>query len=242
MSRLIVKYLLVITLCTASSALWAEKLYKIVDEQGNVTFSQFPPKEKSDKTVVEGVQVKSAGGMDTVRYAGSSAYCGTIRLPTSYKGSSERSSEYRAQYVQSSLEDWREDLQRTEQQSQDWARGKLSSRNEGRSISESSRRNTYYQKQLDSNTRRMRELRCAINWAEGQSSETAAVLREGEKESARLQQVHADLETRLIEQCGREPLLDPTDPRNAKDRRQWKACSKRLRSKMDNVEQEMYRR
>jgi hypothetical protein len=224
-----------------SGALWAEKLYKIVDEHGNVTFSQFPPKEKSENTVVEGVEVQSVGGMDSVRQVGNSAYCGDIRLPTGYKGSSNRSSQYRAEYIQASLEDWREDLQRVEQQSQDWARDKFTSRNEGRSISNSARRNSSYQKQLDYNTKRMRALRCAINWAENKGDVTTTV-RESARESTRLQNVHENLEAQMIDTCGREPLLDPTDPRNAKDRRQWKACSKQYRKKMGQVESELYRR
>lgn len=223
-----------------SQAVWAEKLYKIVDEHGNVTFSQFPPKEKSENTVVEGVEVQSTGGMERVRYVGTRAYCGNIRLPNSKGSGSHRSSYNNAQYVQSSLEDWREDLVRLEQQAQSWSRSKFSSRNEGRSISESAVRNSYYQRELDENTRRMRELRCAINWAETESGVNEGRVREVEKENERLQRVHGDLEAKLIEQCGREPLLDPTHPRNAKDRRQWKACSKRFRNKMDKVEDELY--
>ena len=38
----------VVVLSAVSAAAPAGKLYKIVDENGNVTFSQFPPQEKSD--------------------------------------------------------------------------------------------------------------------------------------------------------------------------------------------------
>lgn len=224
-----------VSLLLAAADLWAQKLYKIVDEEGNVTFSQFPPKEKSENTKVEDVHVKSAGGKEPVRYVGTSAYCGDIRLPTKYTGSSRNSEEYRAKYLQSSLDGWRERLRDIEHSSQERARQKLN-RGSGGSISYSAKQNSYYQESMARDTERMRELRCAIDWAEKQNSSTAEVIRESGNEAQRLQQVHADLERKLIEQCGREPLLDPTNPRNAKDRRQWRACSKKIRQDMRKVE------
>ncbi|UTA49351.1 DUF4124 domain-containing protein [Simiduia sp. 21SJ11W-1] len=222
----------------AASQVWAQKLYKIVDENGNVTFSQFPPKEKSENTKVEDVHVKSSGGKTPVRYVGTNAYCGDIRLPTSYTGSSRHSEEYRAKYMQSKLDDWRERLRDIEQSSQERARRKLN-QGSGGGIAYSAKQNSQYQQSMARDTERMRELRCAINWAEEQNSSTAEVIRESGEETQRLQQVHAELERRMIDQCGREPLLDPTDPRNAKDRRQWRACSKKFRNDMRKVEREL---
>ncbi len=219
----------------SSSHVLAQKLYKIVDEQGNVTFSQFPPKEKSENTIVEGVQVNSAGGKDTVRYVGSSAYCGDIRLPTPSKSSSSRSNTYYAERVQSSLSNWRDRLRSIEQSSQERARRKLN-RGTSSSISYSAEQNSRYQKDLDRDTKRMRELRCAIDWAENRNASSSEQVRTAQQESKRLEQVHEELEARMIAQCGREPLLDPTDARNAKDRRQWRACSKKYRNDLRKVE------
>lgn len=217
----------------------AAKLYRIVDEQGNVTFSQFPPKEKSENTVVEDIEVRGADAATTVRYVGSSAYCGDIRLPTSSAGSSSRSSEYRAEYVNESVSYWRERLQRLEQSAQRRSREKLNSGNAGYSISGSSERNSYYQQQLDKDANEMRELRCALNWAERETSSNAEVLSDGQAEANRLQKVHSDLANKMLSECGREPLLDPTDPTNAKSRRQWKACTKKYRQGLDEVEDEL---
>ena len=221
---------------------FAAKLYKIVDEQGNVTFSQYPPKEKSENTIVEGVEVRGADAATSIRYVGNSAYCGDIQLPTSSAGSSTRSSEYRAEYVGQQVTFWRQRLQDLEQSAQQRSRQKLSSSNSGYGISGTSERNSRYQAQLDENTQDMRDLRCALNWAERENSANAEVLSAGKSESQRLQSVHNDLSRKMVSECGREPLLDPSDPTNAKSRRQWKTCTKKYRKGLDDVEREMHRR
>ncbi|MDN3639532.1 DUF4124 domain-containing protein [Simiduia curdlanivorans] len=239
MTRLLAACLLVLAVVANANA---AKLYKIVDEHGNITFSQYPPKEKSENTVVEGVEVRGAGAAETVRYAGSSAYCGDIRLPRSYTGSSARSSEYRAEYMSESVTYWREKLQRLEQSAQRRSREKLNSSNSGYGISSTAERNSRYQQQLDEDAKEMRELRCALNWADKESTQNAEVLSEGQSENKRLQTVHDELSRKMVNECGREPLLDPTDSTNAKSRRQWKACTKKYRKGLDDVESELYRR
>ncbi|WP_390594610.1 DUF4124 domain-containing protein [Simiduia litorea] len=239
MTRLLVACFLILAVV---ANVYAAKLYKVVDEHGNITFSQYPPKEKSENTVVEGVEVRGGGAAEAVRYVGSSAYCGDIRLPTSYTGSSARSSEYRAEYVGKSVSYWREKLQRLEQSAQQRSREKLRSSNSGYGISGTAERNSRYQQQLDEDAKDMRELRCALNWAERESSQNAEVLSDGQNENKRLQSVHDDLSRKMVSECGREPLLDPTDPTNAKSRRQWKACTKKYRKGLDDVESELYYR
>lgn len=220
----------------------AEKLYKIVDDQGNITFSQFPPREKAENTVVEDVNVRGGGAMEAVRYVGSSAYCGDIRLPTDRAGSSARSSEYRAEYLNESVNDWRESLRELEARAQQRSRDKLNRGGSNASISEASERNGRYQEGMNSDIERMRELRCAIHWSEKEGQSSAEVLSEGQSENARLHKVHVDLEEKMLSTCGHEPLLDPTDPGNAKARRQWKACTKSYRKDLDAVESELRNR
>jgi len=58
----------------------AGKLYKIVDADGQVTFSQYPPAEKSEHAIIEDIKL-SGTTQATVSQVGNSLYCGETRLP-----------------------------------------------------------------------------------------------------------------------------------------------------------------
>lgn len=223
---------LMVSLLSAGAS--AAKLYKIVDENGKVTFSQFPPKEKSANTVVEDVNVKG-GGKEAVRLVGTSAYCGDMYLGDTSVRSGDRYAEQRTKRLAERQQDWQQDLQYLEQRSQERAREKLSEGG-GYNISRTAERNAEYQRDLDKNTQRMRELRCAVSWAQDEMAGKQAVVAESKGESDRLRDVHAELETKMLANCGLEPRLDPTDSGNAKARRQWCACTKEYRKGLDQVE------
>ena len=222
----------VLLFCLAAPAL-AGKLYKIVDEQGNVTFSQFPPKEKSENTTVEGVEVNS-GGKASVREVGNRIYCGDMLVSYHNSGSSDRYAERRAEALREDMEYWRDRLSRLEQNASRRSRNKLASGG-GYGISRTAERNSNYQDDMAEDAKEMRELRCAIGWAENSQSTQITETSEGRSEPARLREVRAGLERDMAEECGREPLLDPSVSTNAYDRRQWRACTKKFRKGLDDV-------
>lgn len=227
--------LLLLSLVSAGAS--AAKLYKIVDENGKVTFSQFPPKEKSENTVVEGVDVRS-GGKEPVRMVGSRAYCGEMYLGDTSVRSGDRYAEERARRIDERKQDWQEDLQYLERRAQERAREKLSDGG-GYNISRTAERNSEYQQQMNRDNQRMRELRCAVGWAQDEISGKQNVVAESRGESERLRDVHAELQAKMLATCGLEPRLDPTDSGNAKARRQWRACTKEYRKGLGQVEDEI---
>ena len=81
----------------------AQKLYKIVDDEGNVTFSQFPPPEKPEKATIDEHTV-FGGSQSTVVDRGDYMYCGDIRLANK-TASRERKSRY-VQNLESQRTDW----------------------------------------------------------------------------------------------------------------------------------------
>lgn len=227
------KFLLVMLLGSLALPALAGKLYKIVDENGNVTFSQFPPKEKSENTTVEDVEVKS-GGKATLREVGNRVYCGDMLVSYRSGGSSDRYAERRAESLREDVSYWQERLTRLERNANQRARNKLSSGG-GYGISRTAERNSNYQENMQEDAKEMRELRCALAWAQDSQSTQITATTEGRSETSRLRDVRAGLEREMEEACGREPLLDPTDSTNALKRRQWRACTKKYRKGLDDV-------
>ncbi|AFU97429.2 hypothetical protein M5M_00980 [Simiduia agarivorans SA1 = DSM 21679] len=215
----------------------AGKLYKIVDENGNVTFSQFPPKEKSENTTVEGVEVNS-GGKAALREVGNRVYCGDMVVSYRSTSSSDRYAERRAESLREDVRYWQERLNRLERNASERSRDKLSSGG-GYGISRTAERNSNYQEQMQEDIEEMRELRCALAWAQDSQSTQVTAATEGRSETSRLQDVRAGLERDMEQTCGREPLLDPTDSTNALKRRQWRACTKKFRKGLDDVDNEL---
>ena len=231
----------VVVLSAVSAAALAGKLYKIVDENGNVTFSQFPPQEKSDAAKVEDIAVKTSGSEKlAVRSVGDQQYCGDIRLGD-YRPA-YRSEVREAASLERRIDDWRRRLENHEQQLQ-----RINERQFDRSTgdrarhedsTQKNRRYKQYQQSRDKTLAQIKQYRCALHWAEDQrrglkpDDELAAINQEVE----RLKAVYRQLQDKLQSNCGREPVFDPSTEYGKEQTRQWESCAKTYKRDMSKVQ------
>ncbi|TQV66700.1 DUF4124 domain-containing protein [Exilibacterium tricleocarpae] len=216
----------------------AGKLYKIVDENGKVTFSQFPPKEKADTDKVEDIAVKTTGSEKlAVQTRAGIQYCGDIRL-TDRRNSTGTDNTL---YLSRRLEEWRERTQRYEADLEQLSNRQFdrSTNSYARHESSTQKNNRYkqYQASHERALQNLRQYRCAVDWAEGQLKGDDG--REGlasiNKEVDRLRGVHDQLEAQLYKSCGPEPLFDPTTAQGKEKTRRWEACAKNYKTDMQKV-------
>lgn len=232
-----VKCLIAVLLALFVLPAFAGKLYKIVDENGNVTFSQFPPKEKSENVTVEDVEV-SSGGKASIREVGNRIYCGDILVYAREHGDSDKYAARRSDDLREKMSDWQDRLNQLQRRADQRSRSKLSIGG-GYNISDTATINSYYQNLMEEDAKQMRELRCAIAWAEDTHAKELGVASVARAENSRLRDEQVGLERKMTETCGREPLLNPSDPANARDRRQWRACTKSFRKGLSDVDDEL---
>lgn len=208
----------------------AGKLYKIVDEQGNVTFSQFPPSPYEDQ---QGIQVEAqqidAGGESPVEVKGITSYCGSIQLP---QERSQRRNFYAE--VASREKYWRDDLERKEKQ--------LSrSREEFLKYSNSQYRSSYnsssaYEERNRQTIESIKDLRCAISWSKSKAQESNAATDLMNQELMRLDTSLKSVQAQQEAACGSEPVYDPSIAGNKKQVDDWKRCSKDYQSNIRQLE------
>ncbi len=232
--QLLRPFLVLALLLSVALTAQAGKLYKIVDENGNVTFSQFPPTAPGESGGVKVEEQKvSAGGQTAVTTRGNDQYCGDINLPSD-KG--KYNSKYFHQTVANRLEYWRERLNRYEKQlDQSQQRYLENSKYKSRYYSSTDRAKDHL-KRDERTVREMRDLRCAISWAESQQSGSRDERQEASAELNRLQAVKQKVEAQMTAQCGMEPIYDPSVAGNRDARSKWNSCSHRYRSDIRRLE------
>ncbi len=225
----------------------AGKLYKIVGEDGKITFSQYPPDKGSNDDqsagTVETVKV-SGGGSTRVTQNGDREMCGEIQLP--YR--SDRSKSRMASHldrVNDQVGYWKDKLTRLERQAADRSHKKLSSNSNtsSRYFSQgyqNSKDKKYLQLQ-NRDQKRIRDLRCAISWGNNINSEMADTRVQLNDEKSRLTAIRNDLENSMQSLCGDLPSYDPTDAQTTRQRSNWYTCSKRYRKEIRVVESKLNR-
>lgn len=221
--------LTVITILLIPPSAQAAKLYKIVGEDGKVTFSQYPPQADEQKDVkIEDIKVRGNDSMTRITEEFGKTYCGEIQLPSNNRLGG--TSKYYIQNVLKSQKRWQKSLDNLALQVKRNAErnSSLASRNKKYSSSYQSqlKRDSGFQSQYERNTSRIRDLRCAINWAEKKETQIDNLSSQDQHEKARLSSIYAKLEAKLDRTCGQQPRLDPTDSSNEYKRRQWYDCSK----------------
>ncbi len=228
--------LLLLALVVMAWPSYAQKLYKIVDENGNVSFSQFPPAEKKENTVVDDITVQG-GSQSTVTETVDGKYCGKIQLPRKYSG---QSAAVYAKQLDQQRKYWRERLDRLNQRI-DSSNQNAINRGSYQSRYGSTSGNKYYQREIESNTEQVRDLRCALSWVDGEMKDTNAtdVLVNNKQERERLQAAKAELQAKLDSKCGALPAYDPNDRRNASKRKYWYDCSDKMRRELDRIERSL---
>ena len=232
------KFLIFFFLLVCSLTSQAEKLYKIVDEEGNVSFSQYPPVEKKENVTVENVTV-GASPKTAITDELEGAYCGDIKLlnPSSSKSASTsyiKSLDQRRTSWRRQLDLLNQSLDKHNQRSIN--NGQYNSRYDQSNRAAQSKR---YESLAASTGEKLRDLRCALDWADKEFSATPEYLSNLKVERTRLEKIKDELHVKLDKSCGDIPAYDPSDKRNEIKRKRWYDCSKYLRREIDTVDREI---
>ncbi len=218
----------------------AAKLYKVVDADGKVTFSQYPPVEKDESHNIESVKVDSAGDVKVpITTIGNTQYCGDISLPIARLGSGGE-----ARYLQNvagKRKYWQQRLDRLEAQleQEDRRQFKQNSHRYYGDSSHRNQRNLEYQKRKQASLQSLKELRCAVSWAAAQQHSLQDLAANNSAEIQRLQQVYSNLEAALQRNCGEEPIYDPSNPAIKYQRQEWRKCAQEYQSDMRGVQRQL---
>jgi len=214
----------------------AQKLYKIVDEEGNVSFSQFPPAEKKENVTIDNIAVDS-GPRTAVTETLDGTYCGDIKLPT--RSSSSYSMKNYVKNMDRRRSSWQEQMDRLHQSIDRDNQNAIKQAKYQSRYNNGSSQNKRYQQSINSNGEKLRDLRCALDWADEEMDDTSEFVANNKAEKARLTEIRDELAMELDKNCGTIPAYDPTVGRNDAVRKRWYECSERLRREIDRVERAM---
>lgn len=230
--------IILISLLTVSQS--QAQLYKIVDEDGNVSFSQYPPIEKDENANIESIELdSSSSGKTSISTKNNTQYCGDIPLPQKRVG---RDEEYFLRNVASKQSNWERRLDSLEKsveqnQTRQFDQNKRSYRYQSDSYrNQRDARNEEYKR---NNIADMRDLRCAIAWSKEQREQEADIAVSNTEELIRLQNVYNTLMAQQLELCGEEPYLDTSSIAQTRKRNEWKECVKPFNKKVRPVNREI---
>lgn len=237
--------LLMAGLAMASPAtLSAAELYKVIDEEGNVTFSQFPPSKAEGE--VENVKLEGVNdAMTAISKTGHIEYCGDIELPNKeYYQSYDHPSDRFLRNVGNKRKSWQRQLERAEKQVDDSNRRKNMRNNSGynnyyRNKSYQSQQDVAHYERQEAQLSQIRDLRCAINWADQRNSDMEQFREQNHTELKRLEVVQQNLLNKMHRDCGNEPLLDPSNQGATMRRDQWSECSKQYQRDLREVSRQL---
>ncbi|WP_370980547.1 DUF4124 domain-containing protein [Agaribacterium sp. ZY112] len=229
--------LIFLSLMAISLSSYAAKVYKIVDEDGKVTFSHVPPQEDNpdSELKVEELAV-SGGGKTSITTEFGQDYCGEIRLPQKSNSTRSSSSKYFMQNISRSLENWERDLDKLTKNLESQSRRNNSQRHD--SYYNSQNKSAYQERRSQSESR-IRDLRCAIAWSESKQKQIATFEAEDTVERARLLEISDNLKLHIKTQCGDLPKYDPMDQTNERRRKDWYNCSKPTMDEINRVKRRL---
>lgn len=239
--NMLTKTLLIVAFFIFSSTAHAQKLYKILDADGNVSFSQFPPVEKQENSTIEDITVGSSP-KTTVTDGVDGTFCGEIRLPV--RSSSSKSMQSHVKTLERNRTSWKEQLdrlsQRVDENNQRAIKtNQANSRYNSYNDQYKSKQNKRYQESIASNGAGLRDLRCAISWADKEYSGVGDFVSKNKSERGRLENIRDGLQSRLDTSCGEIPVYDPSIRSNEAVRKRWYDCSDSLRREINLVEREI---
>ncbi len=234
--------LALLALCITPLAQTAE-LYKIVDEDGNVTFSQFPPSVSGD--AVENVKVAgTSDAMTSLSKSGNIEYCGEIELPAKdYYRSYDHPSDRFLSAVGKKRKRWQQQLERTEKQVNKATRNKVANSSNNtyyRNKSYRSQQDLAHFERQERQLKQIRDLRCAIHWADQRDADMVQYREQNHAELLRLENVQRTLLAQMQRACGSEPPLDPSNEGARMRRDQWSECSQQYQRDLREVSRQLH--
>lgn len=204
----------------ASFQAQAGKFYKIVDEQGNVTYSQFPPAPQPAQEQ-QGVKVDemsvSGESASQVRSVGKNQYCGEIMLPSLNPKEPEGYLE-----LPDLRQAWQSEMEGDTDLNTVRFRMYMGRYNLSRDPSEAGQRK--------------RDLQCAIQWVDKQNGEVEKVRSSLLEEANQLNQQIARLKAKRDKQCGSEPYRDPNQPGTEVLWQRWRDCYYQFQDELYDLE------
>lgn len=202
-----------------------DKIYKTIDANGKVHFSNSPPPTAAHvSSNIEHIELKTAGtNMTTITSTGDNHFCGEILLPTWPNEKSGGFSEEKRNFYQRlarSKSEWESNIKQVKKQAHQVEH--YSSRSSYRFNSSQSKNNT------PENLEKARDNRCAINWADQKQAELNELQKQIEinvQENDRYIELQAEIRDR---KCGKEPTLHTATNGLTihKHRESWRVCSR----------------
>src|SRR5690606_22883080 len=205
MRRLLFVCSATLLLSLAITPVQAGKLYKIVDKDGNVTFSQFPPQPQEQQDMqVDTVSLSSTSSTHLSRN-GKTLRCGSIELPKVDKTDPVKMLE-----LEELRTEWQKELESdTDLRDVTW-RMQLSRYNIRRDPAESGQVK--------------RDLECAIKWVDSQKGDVAEARQQLQERSRSLDQRITKLKAERDRKCGSEPYRNPNEPATMNQWQRWREC------------------
>ena len=237
--------LFLFTLIFAMQNAWSTKLYKIVDENGKVTFSQFPPDANEQNKQVEDVVLSrehKEAKLD-IKVYGENEYCGDLLLTDwTYKGKS--SDAYKISHLEKRITRWKKDIVNLEQRVEKLTQRQFEASSRKAKYETDKIKNQRYKRYTENHQREMetiKKYRCAIAWGEGKlnNSYGRESIEKMNEEVKRLRGVLARIETKRETHCGKKPIFDPSKEHLKHDYESWEKCSGRYASDIKKVKRQI---
>ena len=239
----IISLTLLLFLTFSAHVVDSAKLYKIVDENGKVTFSQFPPEDQSSAKV-EDMEISVSEAKTKVEKVGAKEYCGSIVVSQyiNSNGSSSKLNPSRLARLQQRVEYWEQELDRKEQNLESMSQRQFKDSQRKKSYESDEARNRRYAKYSSRHEKeltRVKDLRCAIAWAESKLGDEDDRVGQINAEVDRLRNIKAALRQNRDRSCGEEPIYDPSQPHLKHAYTEWKKCNKRFMSDIANIDRKI---
>ncbi|GEM_PF-2703239 len=195
-------------------------MYKIVDEQGNVTYSQFPPPpqpaQQQDGVRVDEMSV-SGDSASQVRTLGQNQYCGEIQLPSI---NPKKPEEYLD--LGELRQAWLNELEGDTDLNNVRFRMYMGRYNVSRNPSEAGQRK--------------RDLQCAIAWVDKQKGNVEKARAALRQEASELNRKIARIKSQREKQCGSEPYRNPNQPGTQAVWQRWSDCYYQYQDELYDLE------
>jgi len=204
----------------AFTSLTHSEVYRVVDAQGHVSFTNQKPFGTESKKAEE-IQVHE-GYVSKVRptQTGSATYCGSIALPTRDVGSTTF---YGTVVNNERL--WRSEVARIQKlvsQGNRYTRPELSAYN-------------------NENLTKLAENQCAYDWAQEQRKNAKAERLALDRKSEGLSTYLKEMQTAQVSVCGEEPIYSSSDRFFDDKRKSYQRCMSDYQTKMRDIESDMKR-
>lgn len=204
----------------AASSAWSGKLFKWVDKEGQTHYSQTPPPKEEVRSKSD-VAEKSAGSAIPATRKGDYAYCGDMKLPGPL---------YEPKSILLGLggrvESWTKSLRASERSLTDQLRAlgnKNRQQDKYRSSSSSLSYNDHSAEQRNQTSRRIKEYRCALAWADRQKTKYADIKQEIAHDLTGAKTNYQALLDAAHQDCGYEPK-DFANPNYNEKKTAWIKC------------------